>query len=541
MSYNSIAPARNARVDVTASGRLESETQKAPAPAEKTVVIFTQPDEPLFEASAKTMLEACASGDVSAEHHALGLAEWRSTIENLRREGKIGDASHVVISMHGAMATPNGASEKQHLLASAISTLDFIKTLREPLEKGGAPCSATIYIGSCAAGDNAMRASIQELHNQLGVGACVLLSGSKDVLDGENNNALRVMCEALARARKSNSPLPSPDHIFAMIAPVRGECITLIEANRAYPLILHAPQDKTEFGCAPLLNEIHQYALHGGWSEPDPNGDAGEGKPDQSANRKPRVSGDPDALRRLESNLRAFGVDAQPRTVAELQVDSVLLRIAWRSDVAKLRRFLKVDQDTLVRLNKDEWNAAHSLALKMLSAATEDSDQSRSAGKTPYILNFLREKAHHFHNLDETVRLKDMRSTMKVSPDAFRQLLKDGFWVDARDGVSRATAMRPAGLVLAENGDLAGLNLLMRSHRRFRRDLDSREINDSHRLVLEMLDVAQGAKDSLNISLELAGIAREARKLLVENAEWIRQQYPRAHAYLKEYGFFGEG
>jgi hypothetical protein len=539
MSYDFTASATKARVDVTASGRVESEKQKAPAPAEKTVVIFTQPDEPLFEASAKTMLEACASGDVSAEHHALGLAEWRSTIQSLRREGKIGDTPHVVISMHGSMETPKGASEKQHLLASAISTLDFINTLREPLEKGGAPCSATIYVGSCEAGDNTMRASI-ELHNQLGVGACVLLAGSKDVLDGENNNALRVMCEELVRARKSNSPLPSPDHIFAMIAPVRGECITLIEANRAYPLILHAPQDKTEFGCAPLLNEIHQYALHGGWSEPDRYGDAGEGKPDPSANRKPRVSGDPDALRRLESNLRAFGVDAQD-TIAELQVASVLLRIAWRSDVAKLERFLKVDQDTLGRLDKDEWNSAHSLALKMLSAATEDSDQSRSAGKTPYIFNFLREKVHHFHNLDEAERLKDMRATMKVSPDAFRQLLKDGFWVDAREGVSRAAAMRPAGLVLAENGDLVGLRTLMRSHRRLRKDLDGREINDSHRLVLEMLEAAQGAKDSFSISLELASFAGQAKKLLIENAEWIRQQYPRAHAYLNESLFFGEG
>jgi hypothetical protein len=66
-----------------------------------------------------------------------------------------------------------------HKIGRRVLTSEFVQAIRKPLEAGGKPCAANIYITACHSGHNRVRSQLLDMHSQYGAGACFLLSGKK--------------------------------------------------------------------------------------------------------------------------------------------------------------------------------------------------------------------------------------------------------------------------------------------------------------------------------------------------------------------------
>lgn len=399
--------------------------QSAPSENVKKVFVFTEPDVAVHLDFAKTLEHTCESGNLSFGHARVRGGDLQAKIRELRADGTIGDETQIIVDMHGSL-------KSEHLSDNA-STYDFIGALREPLEKGGKTCSATVFITGCQSGDDVLRSRLQALHNEYGSGVCILLSSHKDVRFKSYQQPLMEMCATLSRAASS-----TPHKLFAEMASHRIDCLTMIEANRAHPVIIHAPKTTSDYGRANLKKTIEEEALV---IVPDKGtvGDVTCGglKGARSAERerwdrplqgaKARAVGDIYSLEKLLEFLEEPEPDyAKP--FGALQGGLVQERSAARSDGEGLKKLLESDEGFVSAYCENKWNDAHTTILKLMAVAAEDGNEKNRADRLAYLFELLEKKKDVFHGLDEDQRRTVARAVMEPS-DALDLLISKGFFV----------------------------------------------------------------------------------------------------------------
>lgn len=262
-------------VGVNSTGSIGEKPDDTPNPKGLAVVILTDSD-PDHQEFAQELVNKCvAELKLTAEHLSVGGADLPEKVKELRRQGKIGDGTQIIIDTHGGM----DAERKTHWIGGSVATIDVVNAVREA-DESGKKCSANVYITGCMAGDHGLRTQIEKLHADQPAGACYLMSSKKAVLKKDYQPALRDMCMEIAVAKREQNG-PALDHrIFTRMAQYQQDCITMV--NRDGVTIRHAPKIDKHFALAGLIADIESRLP----IEAEPSSQTGneaDGKPDASS------------------------------------------------------------------------------------------------------------------------------------------------------------------------------------------------------------------------------------------------------------------
>lgn len=349
-----------------------------PNSKEQTVVIFTDSD-PDHQEFANDFLGECAKSHLAAEHLTVKGADLPEKIEELRKQGRIGDGTQIIISMHGEM---NG----EHMIDKSVATIDVVKAVRKE-DESGKKCSANVYIASCEAGDSKLRTQIETLHKSQPAGACYLMSSKKPVLMKHCQSELLTVLEAIVDAKDNNGGTPSEHLIFTKMTEYQADCISMI--NRDGVTIRHAPKIDKHFALAGLIADIESRLQ----TKAEPSGQPGneaDGKRDASSlvkadegtpgtggetgstgkeqkKEKARLLASEAVAEKLRLAAKALERSPPDESLVAWQARSVFdRRVDRATDGEKLVEALRSDEGFWNDFQSKTWNKSHAYALSDL-------------------------------------------------------------------------------------------------------------------------------------------------------------------------------
>ncbi|GLI92737.1 hypothetical protein LMG27198_17290 [Methylocystis echinoides] len=501
---------RSSRPDETSR---VGERPPAPPPKGKTVVIITEVKDRDDLGFSAELARICKNGGVDCTEIQLrSAADLPDKIRELRKRGVIGDSSQVIIKMHGGVLGVD--ADARHRLGRGsgdnASTYECVKALREPLGQFEKPCHANIYLGTCEAGNKRLREELQQLHNEHEGGACFLLASGKSAPKESHFEALREMCKEFVFSTKSNEPPPTSDQVLARMAIGRTDCMTMIEANRAHPVILHTPKTGNQLGLIGLRKDIEDHALviipekgmikgtiEGGLANAMvrlqlPSGEAEVYRYD-GASFKALILGEHEALLKLDQALAKLEVRHKAAKLTKAQESGIEDRLSCNATRETLQRFLESKAGWAAQIAKDEWNASHEGVLECLIIAAKDTKEARRNDKIEYLFGLMQRQKKGFDDLPGSYRRKIIASSLHSAPLAFEFLMAKGFFLkDTRSGVE--DRIREVARVFAEDSDVAGMKSFLSGQMEFSQHYADSAWNQGHQLILEML--ASALKDA---------------------------------------------
>ncbi|MGJ0508489.1 MAG: hypothetical protein ACR652_15480 [Methylocystis sp.] len=468
--------------------------------AAKTVLIFTPSGDRRLGGTARGLQKKCAAGGVSSDHVAASGPKLASTITQLRTEGKIGNDTQIIISMHGVIVD-DGDSKVDLALAhedaeleNAGSALEILEAIRKPLEGSDETCSATVYIASCGAGAEDFVNRVQELHNRYKAGVCFLLSSKADVSEEESNIAMNAVCNQFVSAKRSAGQSPTPDHIFAVLTAQAGDCMSMVVANEARPRRVHAPKSESDAGAEALIRRLDHEALifsekgasHGLLAAR--SGIFAEG----AQLPKATISGDLAAMEDYQKAL--LGLSGPEKETQGRQYFRIAEKLALQSNWKTLAAHIETSPG-FARMREQGWNGAHEGLIELFHAAyrDQDLDAERSDQKLRFLMNSIFER---YSRASEDTHLRIMKELFKDNPELFDKLNKAGFFI--RSGGQTEKNLQSITVFLARKSNLAHLRDVLD----FRPDPSTKAAAEIWRQNL-----SSGQPEAIRLSLQLIDAA----------------------------------
>jgi hypothetical protein len=529
--------------NVTGSASIGAPSKAPRHPKEKTILFLAQKDEKTMAKEASRIKQSCA-GNISYENFTAGGQDLPGEILRLRSEGYIGDETHLVINFHGQKRAGD------HFMGDGVRTLDVVEAIRKPLENGKT-CSATVYIMSCYAGGQKLRRDMQAIHNKYSVGVCFLLSGTARSMSTTCSAAMDQVIAEVAQGEGRRASVP-PMQIFARMGISRNDCMTMIEANKSTPLILHAPRKNADMGKAGLLGNIENgtviisdkgAANRSAYVHLSENNDlhysqGGDLDGERQEVRKKMVEGDDGSVGHLKNEVQeAKEVDDLSR-VRQRTLD----RRAMHGSCEEMVQFFIEDEELVAAAKEDEWDARHSRILDLFTYASLDESAFRRTQKMEYLTLQCSGAVSSIDQFEKGI----IYNKLVRFPAALDALVDSGFFLPD-DPYNEPRKMEAVCMPLmrgAANG--AQIKSFLERNKYFQKELSEAEINWSHSLVIQMLQtVASGDNDrSMFLREYLVGLLSGKQELFdaPDNQGWIEvvnAEYPAAVKSLRDKGVFG--
>lgn len=484
---------------VSNAQRVDDKKDDPAASRELGVVIFTEPQDEGHANSANRLIDKCVEGDISVRHLQLPHSHLMSTIKDMREAGEIGDGTQVIIHMHGEWKKLSDGADgvgEEHALDSAISTTDFVQAIRRPLEAGGKPCGANIYIASCYAGDNRLRQKLLGMQIDYGVGACFLLAGKKMSVNSSTDAALSVMCDQLASAKRDGKQAPpATHHILARMAEGRSDCMTLIEP-KAF-VVVHAPKGEEDYGVAGLQRAVAEplviipekgsFFLERAYRAESQEED--ESQEQQVKAPHVMVAGDEVSLAAFREEVSRLHPE-EDTAPADQWEQHVRQRVLY-CDKQELNELLEDYAQFMCSLD-EEWN--HGELLNLLNLVLYDENEERRDSKAEYLFDLINPSKPKFDCLSEEDRVYYAEmfvrpGHLETCPDLDKLFVMDL----GAEGSTRVSIQRALLLACAKYGTVDQIESMKDCF-----DIlhDEEEWNEGHELLADMLHRALSDPDA---------------------------------------------
>ncbi|GLI92495.1 hypothetical protein LMG27198_14870 [Methylocystis echinoides] len=324
--------------------------------------------------------------------------------------------------------------------------------------------------------------------------------------------------------------------------------MTMIEANRGAPLIMHAPKHVADLGRAGLRANIEngtviipEKSVHSGayvyFPEQDDlqcaRGDDLDGEPVG----KKMVEGDDSSVERLKEEVEKSGEATDPSLVRRRTLD----RRAMPGGLDHMTEFL-VGDEAWEGAKDNQWNEHHSRILDLIMFASLDEDTFRRDSKMEYLVHLCSDAVNSISQLEA----RSICNRLVGFPVALDSLVERDFFLFADADAPASRKMEAVCMHLMRGSASAEqIKSFLERNVHFKNELSDAEINGSHSLVVEMLEtVAVGAADRSKFLREYLVELLSAQQHLFsapENGKWIAEmdtKYAAAAALLRDIGVF---